>query len=91
MKSNTAFKLTPGSPVARVVELMRFLPTGTELRTSEFFARLEMQRCTDLAKQLAPAAQHGLLQRERRRVPGRPSHVVFWRVGNVSPRQLSKP
>jgi hypothetical protein len=78
---HTAFKLTPGSTVARVVELMRFLPSGTELRTSEFFARLEMKRCSDLAKQLAPAVEHGLLQREKRRVPDRPGNAVFWMAG----------
>ncbi len=84
----TNWKLTPGSPVARVVELMRFLPSGTELRTSDFFARLEMKKCPDLAKQLAPAVTHGLLKREKRRVPDRPGHAVFWAAVDGSPNRL---
>ena len=63
---NTAYKLTPGSTIARVVELLRFLPKGTALRPSELRTRLEMKECSDLNKQLAPAAKHGLLRREVR-------------------------
>ena len=83
------WRLTPGSVVARVVELMRFLPRGTELRTADFFSRLELKRCHNLPKQLEPAVNHGLLRRELRRVSGGSGRAVFWTVGDVSPGQLS--
>lgn len=91
MSNIRPWKPAPGSTIARVVELMRFLPSGTELRTTDFFVRLEMKPCTDLAKQLAPAVEHGLLKRERRRVPGGSGRAVFWTAGDVSPSQILKP
>lgn len=84
-------KLQPGATVTRVVELMHFLPRGAELRTVEFFGRLELKKCTDLAKQLEPAVHLGLLRRELRRVPDGSGRAVFWTAGDVSPRQLSNP
>ena len=84
MTNPPPYKLTPGSTVARVVELLRFLPAGTELRTGELCARLEMKQCVGLTKELAPAVKHGLLRREKRRVLVRPGNAVFWMAGEQS-------
>ncbi len=77
------YKLKPGSFPAQAVELLRFLPNGIELRTTELCARVGIKPRLDSAKQLAPAAQHGLLRREKRRVSGRPAYVVFWMAGGA--------
>lgn len=83
MTTPQTYKLKPGSFPAQAVELLRFLPAGTELRTTDLCARVGVRPQTDSAKQLAPAALHGLLRRERRRVSGRPCYVVFWMAGGA--------
>lgn len=83
MTSPRPYKLRPGSFAAQSVELLRFLPRGTELRTTELCARLNRKPPADFAKQLAPAVRIGLLHREKRRVSDRPGNAVFWMAGAI--------
>lgn len=79
----STYKPAPGTPESRAVELMRFLPAGTRLRSSELFKRIEAPGRGTTAR-LMGAVNRGLLQREKRIEPGRSKPTVFWMAGTVA-------
>lgn len=75
------YKPQPGSIAARVVELLRFLPRGTSLRTGQLCKRLGLTGSSGLTMQLMPAVRHGLLRAEASDGHGRHPIALHWSLG----------
>ena len=79
-----AYKPAPGTTASRVVELLRFLPQGSAVYSSDLCKRLGLHPNCGINSHLLPALRHGLVQYEARK--GRRGKV--WLVGDGVPHQL---
>lgn len=85
------YKPKPGSTAARVVELLRFLPRGTNLSTGQLRKRLGMNSGAGLTNELSPAVRHGLLRAEASDGHGRHPIAMHWSLGRGVERPAVKP
>ena len=61
-----AYKPAPGSAASRAVELLRFLPAGTQLEAKELRQRAQITDAGSLHIRLEQATRHGLLRAVKR-------------------------
>jgi len=84
------YKPEPGSTESRVVELLRFLPEGTALSTSDLCRRIEGRPKCGMTPTMSAAVSRGLVKFERRRNLDGPGNALFWMAGDDRPSPSSR-
>jgi hypothetical protein len=79
------YKPNPGSSVDRAVQLLRFLPAGSTLRSSDLCRRIGVHPNCGIASILATAVRYGLVRALKTLKPGKSRHDVLWMAGDGLP------
>lgn len=81
MSAATHYRLTPGSEEAQAVELLRFLPTGSALNSSELRDRLGWQSARGAFQKLQVPTKRGALRAEKRFDEASGCLRTYWSAG----------